>query len=113
MSDKLYFAEGIVSRRQESRSESRSECKLDALVENGESLLFPGESIEVTKRPIDLPDSNAALKALFMYKVKRKKEESDDEEEKKPEESSSESELEEEEEESEPEEQIDDGDESS
>lgn len=42
-------------------------------------LVFPGETVTVTKPPIVLPDALQSLKKLFRYKMKRKAEESDDE----------------------------------
>jgi hypothetical protein len=42
-------------------------------------LVFPGESPELTKPPIVLPDALQCMKRLFRYKMKRKVEESDDE----------------------------------
>jgi len=104
----LLLAEGIVK----NAKDMKNPADLATLIECGETLLFPGESIDVTKEPIELPDSTLALKSLFLYKVKRKKEESDDEEEKKPEESESEADDDEEDEEEE-EEDVDNGDESS
>lgn len=102
----LYLADAIVTG-------TRDE-PLSMLIEDGDSLVFPGESVEHLKQPIELPDSAAALRMLFLYKVKRKKEESDDEDEKKPdEESASESEQDEEEESDHDEEVVDDDDDTS
>jgi hypothetical protein len=77
----------------------------DMVVVNG-ILVFPGESPEITKPPILLPDALQCMKRLFRYKMKRKVEVEESDDEVSVHDSSSSSESDEEESELESEEEI-------